>query len=416
MRERGKALVANIKRLRINENWQRNLAVMSVAELVAVLGFTVFMPFLPYYVQDLGVTEPNAVKFWSGLVITAQAVTMAIFAPLWGSLADRYGRKIMVERAMFGGAVVIGLMGFTHNVYQLAGLRMVQGALTGTIAAATTLVVSGTPSERRGYALGILQMAIYLGASVGPMLGGLVADQFGYRATFWVTGALLGISGVAVLLLVREEFVSPEVHEKGRTRLWAGIVMVLRTRALMVVFGVRVLTRIGMRTVTPMLPLFVQEIAPVGTKVASLTGIIEGGAAATSAVAAVVLGRFSDRIGYRRILLGCSAAAVVIYFLLARVNFPYQLLILRVLGGVTMGGTLTAVSAMQAALAPKGRFGAVYGLDTTMVSIANAVAPLIGATVAASFGLSAVFVAVAIIYVATTAVVAVVVPGKPRVS
>ena len=297
----------NITHLGLGKPWQRNLAAIALAELIAISGFSVFMPFMPYYVQELGVTRLEEVEFWSGLLLTSQAVVMAAVAPLWGLLADRYGRKIMVVRAMFGGSVVIALMGFTRNVGQLAALRMIQGALTGTVPAATTLVASSAPPERRGHALGLLQMAIYLGASVGPMLGGLIADHLGYRVTFWVTGGLLFSAGVLVTTLVHEEFTSPEETDGiKKPRLWEGLVMVLRTRALVGVFAISMLMRMGTRVVTPMLPLFVQEIAAPGVKIASLTGVIEGLAAAASAVAAALLGRVSDRIGYRRILLVCG--------------------------------------------------------------------------------------------------------------
>jgi len=392
------------------EPWQRNLAVIWLAELIAISGFTVFMPFMPYYVQELGVTRLEEVEFWSGLLLSAQAVAMAIVAPLWGSLADRYGRKIMVVRAMFGGSVVIALMGLAQNVGQLVALRVVQGALTGTVPAAITLVASSAPPERRGYALGLLQMAIYSGASVGPLLGGLIADHVGYQATFWVTGGLLFSAGVLVATLVREEFTSPEkAAGREKPHLWDGLVIVLRTRALMIIFGIRVLVRMGMRVVGPMLPLFVQEIAAPGTKIASLTGTIEGFAAAAGAVSAVVLGRIGDRLGYRRILLICGAAAGVLSGLMAGVRNPQQLMILRALGGAAMGGIMASISALQAALAPKDRFGAVYGVDTSIVSAANALAPMIGAVLAMSWGLSSVFLGAAAMYGLATAVVAAVV-------
>jgi DHA1 family multidrug resistance protein-like MFS transporter len=153
---------------------------------------------------------------------------MALIAPVWGMLSDRYGRKIMVTRAMFGGAVIICLMGFIQNVYQLTVLRAIQGMLTGTVPAATTLIASGTPSNRRGYALGMLQMAVYLGSTVGPFLGGLIAGRLGYRATFWVTGVLLLAAGILVSLLVKEEFTPPEW---GRARMWEGLLLVLRALA-----------------------------------------------------------------------------------------------------------------------------------------------------------------------------------------
>jgi len=406
-------MAINARSLIPRKPWQRNLAVIWFAELVAISGFSVFSPFMPYYVQELGVTRLEEVEFWSGMLITVQAVAMATFAPLWGSLADRYGRKVMVVRAMLGGSVVIALMGFTQSVGQLAALRAIQGTLTGTVAAATTLVASSAPPERRGYALGLLQMAIYLGNSVGPMLGGLVSDHVGYRATFWVTAGLLFSAGVLVATLVHEEFTSPEkTSSQENTHLWDGLVMVLRTRTLLIVFGIRMLMRMGIRTVGPMLPLFVQEIAAPGTKIASLTGNIEGFAAAASAVSAVLLGRVSDRVGYRRILLVCGIVACVLSGFTAGVKNPMQLLILRALTGAAMGGILASISALLAALAPKDRFGAVYGMDTSLVSVANAAAPMIGALMAASWGLSSVFLGAAALYGVATAVVAVGVLAK----
>jgi len=245
------------------------------------------------------------------------------------------------------------------------------------------------------------------------MLGGLIADHLGYRATFWVTGGLLFSAGVLVSALVHEEFISPEkADSRKKSHLWDGLVMVLHTRALVIVFAIRVLMRMGMRVVGPMLPLFVQEIAAAGTKVASLTGTIEGFGAAAAAVAAVTLGRISDVIGYRRILLICGAIACVLHGTMAGVQTPTQLLILRTLGGAAMGGILASISALQATLAPKDRFGAVYGVDTSMVAGANAAAPMIGAVLAASWGLASVFLGAAAMYGMATLVIAAVVPGN----
>jgi DHA1 family multidrug resistance protein-like MFS transporter len=388
--------------------------------LIAIAGFSVTLPFLPYYVQELGISGVEQVAFWAGLITSAQATTMALVAPIWGSLADRYGRKIMVVRAMLGGSVVIGLMGFTRNVYQLLILRAIQGTLTGTVPAATTLVASSTPAKRRGFALGLLQMAIYLGSSVGPLLGGFVADTLGYRAAFFVTGGLLFTAGVLVATLVREHFTPPEETEDEagdtpqKSRLWDGLLLVLRTRALLTVFSIRVLMRTAFRIVGPVIPLFIQQIAGPGVKVASLTGTITGVASATSAASAIVFGRLVDRIGPRRILLACGTAACAFYGLQGYAQTPPQFLILRVLNGAAMGGIVSSVSTLLAALAPKDRFGAVYGMDTSITAAANAVAPMVGAALTATWGLSAAFLGAATMYGLATLVVATAVPGRAK--
>jgi DHA1 family multidrug resistance protein-like MFS transporter len=388
--------------------WQRNLAVLWIGELIAISGFSVTLPFLPYYVQELGITELDRVAFWAGLLTTAQSTTMALIAPVWGLLSDRYGRKIMVTRAMFGGAVIICLMGFVHNVYQLTVLRAIQGMLTGTVPAATTLIASSAPANRRGYALGMLQMAVYLGSTVGPFLGGLIADQLGYRATFWVTGVLLLVAGILTALLVKEEFTPPE---RGQARMWEGLLLVLRTRALMTLYGVRMVMGIAAQLVAPMFSLFVQSIAAPDAKVASLAGTIVGVASMTSAVSTVLMGRASDRVGSRRILVVCSATSVVFYALMAGTRTPAQLGLLRALAGVSAGGILAAVNVLQASLAPGGRYGAVYGVNTSLMAAANAVSPMVGAAMTVNWGLPSVFLGAAAMYGLGTAVTALVVPS-----
>jgi DHA1 family multidrug resistance protein-like MFS transporter len=372
----------------ILEAWKRNLYVIWAAELAAISGFAVVFPFLPYYVQELGVTELHEVELWSGALFAAHAVTMTVFAPIWGSLADRYGRKIMVQRAMFGGAVVLTAMGFVQNVQQLIILRAIQGSLTGTVSAATTLVASSTPRERSGYALGLLQMAVWTGASVGPMLGGFVADTWGYRATFWITGTLLFAAGLTVWRYVQEDFTPPLRKKDDRSDdFWLGLKLVVRDRPMLSLYSVRLTVRMATRLMGPVLPLFIQSLVPATTRIASLTGLISGARAATGAVGAVTLGRVSDRIGYRRVLLICATGVAVLYLPQFFVTTPWQLLVLQGGVGLVMSGVLASISALLANLAPEGRQGAVYGVDASVVSTANAIGPMLGAGVAATLGL-----------------------------
>lgn len=401
--------------------WQRNLAVLWLGQMIALAGFSVTLPFLPYFVQELGITQVDQVAFWSGLVTASQAVTMALVAPIWGSLADRYGRKIMVVRAMFGGAVVISAMGFVSNVYQLVILRAIQGMLTGTVSAANTLVAGSTPTHRRGYALGLLQMAFYLGNSVGPLLGGFVADTLGMRAAFWVTGGMLLIAGVLVSFFVHEDFAPVEKtaqetpgETRCKPRLWDGLLLVLGIRALMIVFSIQVLMRTAFRIVGPVMPLFVQKLAGPDVKIASLTGMITGLSSATSAGSAILFGRLSDQLGTRRILLGCGSAVCVLYSLQGLAQTTLQFLILRVLAGAAMGGIVASTSALLAELAPKERFGAVYGINTSLTAGANAVAPMVGAALTASWGLASAYFGAAAMYGLATVVVALWVPASSK--
>jgi len=376
--------------------WQRNLYPLWMAQFVAIAGLSVVIPFLPYYVQELGAER---VELWSGLLLASIGVTMGIFSPLWGSLADRYGRKLMMGRALFGGALLLGDMGFVRNVQQLLVLCLLLGCLGGTVSAATPLVVSSAPRQQAGQALGLMQMAVFAGASVGPLLGGPAADHFGYPTTFAVTGGLQFLAGMLVVVFVREEFrpLDRQTELQGGD-FWLGVGFVFRSRELLAVMGLELMLRLGVRIMGPVLPLFVQMLVASEVRVASLLGIITGLTAATSAVGAVLLGRASDRFGYRPMLLSCALAMTVVYIPQFFVTTPLQLLILQAAGGAAMGGGLAAIGALLADLSPEGRQGAIYGLDATAISVANTLAPLTGAVVAAELGLRAPFLFAAGVY------------------
>lgn len=390
--------------------WRHTLWLVWFAELTSITGFSVVLPILPFYVQALGITNPRQVEFWSGLIFSSQAITMALMGPVWGALSDRHGRKLMVERAMFGGAVIIGLMGLARNVQTLVVLRALQGMLTGTVTAATTLVASTTPREHTGYALGILQMGVYGGASVGPLLGGLIADTLGFRATFWTTGVLLLISGLLVAFLVHEDFSPPACSEdRGWQAMARSLATTLSSRTLLSALGVRLILRTANRLLGPILPLFVQALAASG-RAPTLSGLVQTVSAATGAVGAVLLGRFGDRIGHRRILVTCSLASAVLFvpqFLASSVG---QLAFLQALSGLAMGGILASLSATLASLAPDGRQGTVYGLDAAVVSLANAVGPMLGTSLAMAASLRLPFLGTAGLFALSALVAARVLP------
>ncbi len=379
-------------------HWQRTLYTLWVTQFIAVAGFSFVTPFVPYYIQELGVTDVRQVGIWAGLVTSAQAVSMALIAPVWGALADRYGRKLMVLRATFGGAVILTLMGFAANVQQLMALRFIQGLFTGTVPATMALVAATAPKERSGMAMGSLQTAIYLGVSLGPLLGGISGDALGYRPSFWVTGALLFISGLLVLFLVHEDF--HPVTGAGRSQgdgYAAGLLLVLSSVALLAAFAARILLRIGNGAINPILPLYVQTLLPAGAQIGIVTGLIAGVSSLGSAVGAPIIGSWSDRLGQRRLLLICAVAAGIFFVPQAFVHDPRWLIIWQFCSGFAVGGTLATLTALLAKLTPEGRAGVVFGLDSSAMAVSNATGPLAGAAVAAAWGLRAPFLLTSLI-------------------
>jgi DHA1 family multidrug resistance protein-like MFS transporter len=404
-------------------SWRQNLYVLWLAELIAIVGFSVILPVLPLYVKELGVSGDKQTRLWSGVLFSAQAVTMAVCAPVWGALSDRHGRKLMVVRAMLGGAVVMALMGLAENVQQVALLRAVQGILTGTITAATALVATTAPREDTGYAIGSLQMAIYIGASVGPVLGGAVADTLGYRTAFTLTSALLLAAGLAVLGFVKEpatvsrpgkadRILQTKIKATLGSRAESILSPVLGSALILGLLGIRLLMRVALRLPTPTLALFVEMIVPPGTKVATITGLTTGFNALGGALGARQLGKLSDKVGYRSILIVCAAFSALCYLPQSFVQRPIWLVILQAGGGLAMGGILASISAELATVAPEGREGIVYGVDASVVSVANAVGPVTGSLMAAYFELWAPFIAAAGVFALAGVAVFRLLPGR----
>ncbi len=371
-------------------NWKRNLHVSVIALMIATIGFDAAVPFLSYFVQELGVSDPTQVKLWAGLLFSANSVSLAVMGPVWGALGDRLGHKLMVQRAMFAGSIFIGVMSLVRTPSQLLVLRILQGAMTGFSTTTFTLVSAGTPVESHGYALGLLQTVAYLGGALGPVMGGVVADTWGYRACFWITGALMGAGGILVSLLIREP--AKKIGKKESQSLSHAVHAVLGSSAIVLVLAVRSLVSSGLRTVNPFLPLFVQALEPAQARVATLVGTLNSANLVGTALGATAVGRFADRFGLRKVSLVAVLASGIGYLLQSSVTSVTQLLLLQFLTGIAIGGMLTTLSVAIARLSPPGRQGVVFGLQISFVQAANAVGPMVGALVAARWGLRGPFV------------------------
>jgi len=366
--------------------WRLTLYVAWVAQFLAIMGFAFVMPFIPFFIRELGVPE-RAVPVWAGWVITSSAVTMALAAPLWGAMADRYGRKAMVARAMLGGAVIMSLMGLVRNVYQLLGLRAAQGFITGTASASAALVASVVPKSALGYSLGLMQMAVFTGNSVGPLVGGVTADRFGYRLPFALTGLMLFTGGMLVVVGARERFVrrSPSA---GAPQPKEGL---LQVPGALILLGLFTLLQFSGSFVGPIMPLFVERLAGVG-RAASATGIILAVGGVSSAGAALLMGRLSDRYGHRRILVACTAGAGLLCFPQAIAHSVTQLLVIRGLFGFAAGGMIPSLNALMATTVPRERIGRAYGLATTASAMGWGTGPAVGGWAASVLGLQMPFV------------------------
>lgn len=355
--------------------------VMFGAQLLSAVGFSTIFPFLPSYVEHLGSRSGASILLLVTLVFSAQGIAMAIASPIWGALSDRWGRKPMVERALYGGAILILWMGFVTSAEELVAVRMLQGLVTGVVSAGVTLVAAVAPRERLGYAMGVMQTGLWAGVSIGPVIGGLLEYWFGFRIAFILTAALLLAGGLLVSTLVRENFVRPEGQRGGMAGMASAFRGVLRAPGVATVMLIRFTAWLGRTMMIPFLPLFVSGLMAGAATAGIVTGVAIGVASAAGTLTSIALGRLGDRIGHRRVLAGGALATAAAYLPLASVTEPWQLVVLYGLTGATIGGVLPAISALLAQLTDRGVAGSVYGLDNAVVSSARGVSPLVGGAI-----------------------------------
>ena len=368
--------------------WKKTFMCAFAAQVFSIIGFSFGLPFLPFFIRDLGVTDTADQAFWSGILLAATGVTLAVFAPLWGLLADRYGRKPMVIRSMFGGTVVLMLMSFSSSIGQLLVLRLLQGMLTGTISASVALVASVTPQRRSGFALGMMQAAVLLGVAIGPLVGGAVADLFGYRASFRAGALMVLLGGLLVHYGAHEHFTPPDAahpQPSFRTLMAGGGFAV----AVLILFAVR----FSNTMVTPSFPIIIQEMVTSPRLLNSITGIIMAGSGFAGAVAAALLGHAGDRLGHRRVVIACSLAAAVTSAAHAFAGSLPALAVVHLLFGLSVAGTMPAANAMIQQSTDPRHMGKAFGAASALGVIGIALGPLTGGFLASHLGLRVPFLA-----------------------
>ena len=348
-----------------------------------------FLPFLPLYVRELGVTEPAKVAMVSGLLFAAPFFAATVATPVWGFLGDRHGRKLMVVRASFGLACATLLMGFATTIPQLFVLRIAQGAVSGFIAAALALMASSAPRERMGYALGTLQTAIPTGTIVGPLIGGTLADLMGYRQIFFVTSALNLFAGILVVYLVRRDLGS--ASSAGIGRVLDNYRTVFSSAQFRQLFFILFGCQFALMSIQPVMALYVESLGAHGRLLATTTGVIFAITGVASAIAAPRWGRSSDRSGYRRTLGRALLGSGIFALPQGLITAPWQLFVSRIFYGTFMGGIVPSVQAMIGLRAPAERRAGIMGVTSTALMFGNLVGPLVGGAVAGRFGLRTVF-------------------------
>jgi DHA1 family multidrug resistance protein-like MFS transporter len=367
-----------------SEGWQRNVWALSLCVFIAFVGFQFFSPFLPVYVRELGVTDPAMIALWSGLLSAVTPAVSGLLSPLFGRLADRFGRKLMLIRSLAGFTVIIGAMGLVTSVQQLFVARLLQGLFAGFSPMAMAVASVSAPRDRVSVAIARVQGAQLISVAIGPAAGGLVASQLGTRAAFFVTAGMCLVSLVALVVLFEEARPGEpgEVRGPRRSATWLDFWRYPHFVAVMVLL---LIAQFIDRALALLIPLQVAHMPGVEA-IAATSGFIISVAAVGAALSAGVVGRLAEAIPVGQLLLaqfltggiGCGAMALARGWV--------TLLVLRLVVALCFGGALTLAYSLGGMIVPAERRGAAFGWLAMGVQIGTAASPLVsGALAAASF-------------------------------
>lgn len=372
------------------QHWRRDLYILTACQFLIQMGFSLVMPFLPLYIENnLGVSDPGQVQLWSGAAFSATFASAAFFSPIWGRLADRKGRKLMMLRSGFGMAVVVSMMGFARGPLDLVILRLLQGVVAGFIPAAVAYMATNTPREQTGFALGMMQTGGTAGTIIGPLMGGALAHVLGYRSIFMLTGLACLITGLVVLIFIKERpRTAAEQRAAATSQGWG---MLRGNPVLLAMFVVLFLTMLSLMTAEPILSLYLSSLNTAPEYVALLSGMIFSSSGFANVFAAPIFGRLGDRRGYRLVLLVTLAGSAVAYALQGLAVTAWDLLLYRFLLGIFIGGTLPAANALIAKSSGPSAAGQAFGLTNSAIFLGNMMGPLVGSGVSYIAGLRAVF-------------------------
>lgn len=378
------------------ESWKVNLISVWFGCFFTGLAISQILPFLPLYVSQLGVTSHEALSMWSGLTFSITFLVSAIVSPMWGSLADRKGRKLMLLRASLGMAIAILLQAYATNVWQLFLLRGLMGLTSGYIPNAMALVASQVPRERSGWAISTLSTAQISGVIGGPLMGGFLADHVGLRAVFFITAMLLVVSFLVTFFLIKEG-VRPTVSKADRLSGKAVFATLPYPGLMISLFVTTMVIQLCNGSIGPILALFIKSMAPDSNNIAFLSGMIAAVPGVSALISAPRLGKLGDRIGTARILMATLIIAVVLFFAMSFVTSPFQLGVLRFLLGFADGAMLPAVQTLLVKYSSDQVTGRIFGYNQSFMYLGNVAGPLMGATVSAMAGFRWVFAATAVV-------------------
>ena len=356
-------------------SWRKNLFAVTASTFIGFTGFTLVMPFLPLYFQQLGVQDVGEIALWSGLSLGVTPAITAFMSPIWGRLADRFGRKIMVERALVSFVIVMSAMAFVTRAWHVFALRAIQGLFAGYGALALTMATDVAPRDRVAFAIGTVQTAQRIGPALGPVIGGTVAQIVGLRRAFFVTAAFYLAALILVFVTYHEPPIHPTEHKRDDSRITFRNVLAFENFIVLmvVVFGLQFVDR----SFGPVLPLYISELGTSFDAVPILSGVLFSISAGCGALGHHMCGALLKRMTTRAVIAGSVTVAAIGISVYMFAGSTGLLFVGTPIFGIALGVATTAAYTSAAAVFPPTARGAGFGLLSTGSLAGLAISPVV---------------------------------------
>lgn len=372
------------------------------------------LPFISLYIESLGDFSEKYVQHWSGLTFGITFVSAFLFSPIWGRIGDRYGRRKILIISGMGMAFSILLIGFAQSVWQLFMLRFFMGFFSGFIPMSQALISTQTPKEIAGRVLGTLQTGSITGSLLGPMLGGVLADTFGYADTFKWTSVTIFLSALLVLA-VKEVRMEVKKGVKSHYSSKEVVQHIIHNPIMLTVLLISALVQIAHFSIQPILSLFVGELH--GPKnIAFYSGIAFSAAGLGNLLMSRRWGNIADRHGYIKVLVILLFLAGIIYLPGAAVTNLWQLVIIRFVLGVAIGGIIPVRIAYIRQEAPLAMQGEVLGYNNSLRFLGNIIGPMLGGFISGYLGFSSVFISTSVLLIISGVILLVSMHKHPKLA
>ena len=379
-------------------SWKKNLICTWIGQLLCMAGYSAIMPFIPLFIRDhYHITDDEQLGMWVSAMTFFGFASFCVANPIWGVLADRFGRKLMLLRSYYISTIVFPLMYFAPSVLWLVVIRFLISFFSGSVTAAQTLIVTTTPKEHQGVALGTLSSAVWSGQMIGLLCGAFFVDTFGYKWGFIGCGALYLVGGIITHIWVKEDFTPiRRSKEKNASSPWKELFAL--PKAIWILLAVFTAVGLARSLDSPYVPILVSQITSP-EKAVFYTGIVSLLAALGGLISGIVLGKLCDKFPPMLVAIPAILLSSLTMLVQSLTGNLYLFSGMRFMHYIAAGGLDPAFQAMLAKVTPEEKRGSVFGVAASVRVLGVVLASLAGFSIIGITGnIRAVFIFSAIFF------------------